>query len=157
MIEDHNAYLHEEKPYPLETLRHWYVTPFGGRSRDLSQGQVGINSRALDQNTSLIPNQDKVLISILGRGAPRPLYARTPFQVIALDSSTPSGLQKSPQGEAVLPLEETWDVIRRPYLQPKRGQALLLNGVASKISGRDPMELLAEALSQRFNRPSGGF
>ncbi len=150
MVEVRETHPSDEKPYPMETLRHWYVTPFGGRSTDLVRGQVGINSLALDQNTELIPDQDRVLISILGRGAARPLYSREPFQVVALDTSTPDGLAKSPQGEAVLPLDEAWDVVRRPYLQPRQGQALLLNGVASRVAGVDHRELLTKVLSQRL-------
>ena len=29
--------------FPVETLRHWYVTPFGGMSVELEPFQVGIN------------------------------------------------------------------------------------------------------------------
>ncbi len=152
MIEDRVAYPPDEKPYPLETLRHWYVTPFGGRSLDLSPGQVGINFLALDQNTDLVPNKDRVLISILGRGTARPLYSQTPFQVVALDSSTPDGLERSPQGEAVLPREDVWEIVKRPHLQPRKGEALLLNGVASKVLGVDPRELLASVLSQQLRK-----
>lgn len=146
------SYPPQEKPFPVETLRHWYVTPFGGRSLDLTAGQVGINSQALDQNTHLVPEQDKVLISILGNQNTRPLYTRAPFQVVALDPSRPDGLEKSPHGEAVLPVEEVWDVVRRPYLQPTQGQPLLLNSVASKVFGRDPAEIISDLLSRALRR-----
>ncbi len=146
------AYPPQEKPFPVETLRHWYVTPFGGRSLDLTAGQVGINYKALDQNTHLVPDQDKVLISILGRNTTRPLYTRTPFRVVALDPSRPDGLEKSPHGEAVLPVEEVWEIVRRPHLQPTFGQPLLLNSVASKIFGKDPAEIMSVLLSQTLQR-----
>ncbi len=143
-----------EKPYPFETLRHWYVTPFGGRSGELGPGQVGINAEALDQNTTLVPEQDRVLISLLGRSTRRPLYARDAFQVVALDVRLPDALQRSLHGEAVLPAEEAWEVVKRPYLQPHEGQALLLNSVAPRTFGMEPQELLAEALRRVRERGS---
>lgn len=144
-----------ERPYPVETLRHWYVTPFGGHSEDLALGQVGINARALQANTTLVPEQDRVLISLLGRSTHHPLYTRDPFQVVALEPDRPEALTLSPQGEAVLPREEAWEVVKRPYLQPHQGQPLLLNGVASRVLGRDPQEVLAEALRRYRERGSG--
>ncbi|MEE9237744.1 MAG: hypothetical protein V3U52_08160 [Thermoplasmata archaeon] len=156
MLDDRVTYPLHEKPFPFETLRYWYVTPFGGRSEDLSRGQVGINAEALDQNTELIPNQDRVLISIVGHSTRRPLYSRTPFKVVALDTRRPDGLEKSPRGEAVLPRDEPWDFVRRPYLQPRYGEPLLLNGVASRVLGRDPSELLSQLLRQGLGRLSDG-
>ncbi len=146
------AYPPQEKPFPVETLRHWYVTPFGGRSPDLHTGQVGINSQALDQNTRLVPERDKVLISILGNHDAKPLYTRRPFQVVALDPHRPDGLGKSPQGEAVLPVEEVWDFVSRPHLQPACGQPLLLNSVTWSVFGKDPIELMKDLLSQALRR-----
>lgn len=143
-----------QKPYPFETLRHWYVTPFGGRSEELAPGQVGINAKALNQNTTLVPEQDRVLISLLGRSTNRPLYARDPFQVVALDLNLPDALQRSRHGEAVLPAEHAWDAVRRPHLQPLEGEALLLNSVSSQVLGMDPRELLAEALRRVRGRGS---
>ncbi len=145
-----------EMPYPFETLRHWYVTPFGGRTGDLSPGQVGINARALNQNTDLTPHQDRVLISIVGQNTVRPLYTRMTFEVVALDSVTPDALGRSLQGEAVLPLEEPWDVVRRPYLQPREGEPLLLNSVATKVFGRDVSEVLNELLAKELARRREG-
>ncbi len=146
------AYPPQEKPFPVETLRHWYVTPFGGRSLDLRKGEVGINSEALDQNTNLVPDQDRVLISILSNSSVRPLYTRSAFSVVALDPSRPDGLEKSPHGEAVLPVEEVWDIVRRPHLQPTHGQPLLLNSVAWKVFGKDPSELMETILVQALRR-----
>lgn len=138
-------------PYPFETLRHWYITPFGGRSRELGPSQVGINSRALGQNTNLVPDEDRVLISILGQDTQRSLFSRDPFRVIALDPSRPEALGMSPEGEAVLPAEPAWEVIRRPYLQPAEGQNLLLNSVTSSLLGKDPREVLASVVAQRLH------
>lgn len=151
-----NPFGNDEKPFPFETLRHWYVTPFGGRSRDLAPGQVGINAEALDRNTDLIPEEDRVLISVLGRDTLRPLYTRTTFQVVALDDTRPDGLGKSPRGEAVLPEERAWEVVKRPYLQLRHGEPLVLNCVASKVFARDPREILTQLYRQDLGRRFGG-
>jgi hypothetical protein len=155
-MEDRNPYPYHEKPFPFETLRHWYVTPFGGRSPDLAPGQVGINAEALDRNTDLIPEEDRVLISILGKNTLRPLYTRTTFQVVALDERRPDGLDKSPHGEAVLPEEVAWEVVKRPYLQPRYGEPLVLNSVATKVFGKDPRELLSQLFMQDLEKRFGG-
>jgi len=52
-----------ELPYPIETLRFWYVSPFGGRSEGLASDQVGLNRQALAQNTELEPN-DRVAVGL---------------------------------------------------------------------------------------------
>jgi hypothetical protein len=40
--------------YPIERLRHWYVTPIGGQSKDLKPGEIGLNREALANNTDLV-------------------------------------------------------------------------------------------------------
>ena len=45
-------------PYPIETLKHWYVAPIGGMSVDLKPGQIGLNKEALADNTDLVPYQE---------------------------------------------------------------------------------------------------
>ncbi|MFQ5986924.1 MAG: hypothetical protein ACE5KQ_06160 [Thermoplasmata archaeon] len=142
-------------PFPVETLRHRYVAPFGGRSEELAEGEVGIHARALAQNTELVPRQDKVLISVLGPNRPRPLYTQTPFEVVALDARRPDALLKSSQGEAVLPRGPSWDIVRRPLLEPARGERLILNGVASRVLGEDPGSLLARVLRDHLSRRTG--
>ena len=111
---------------------------------------MGINARALEQNTQLVPRQDKVLISILGPNRPRPLYTQKPFEVVALDERRLDALLKSMNGEAVLPGRPSADVIRRPLLEPARGERLVLNGVASRVLGMDPRTVLARVLRDRL-------
>ncbi|MFQ5918699.1 MAG: hypothetical protein ACE5I4_01470 [Thermoplasmata archaeon] len=144
-----------ELPFPFETLRHRYVAPFGGRSEELAEGEVGINARALEQNTELVPRHDKVLISILGPNRPRPLYTQAPFEVVALDERRLDALMKSMQGEAVLPGAPLGDAVRRPLLEPAHGERLVLNGVASRLLGEDPRTLLARVLRDRLGRGRG--
>ncbi len=117
-------------------------------------GEVGINARALTQNTDLVSRQDKVLISILGPDHPRPLYTKKPYEVVALDERRPDALLRSLQGEAVLPEGPAWGTMRQPVLGPARGEKLVLNGVASRILGEDPRTLLGRVLRDHLGRRS---
>ncbi len=137
-------------PFPFETLRHRYVAPFGGRSKELTEGEVGINARALAQNTELVPRKDKVLISVLGLDRPRPLYMQTPFEVVALDERRLDALMKSTEGEAVLPDTPSGEILGHPLPGLARGERLVLNGVASRVLGEDPRALLARVLRDRL-------
>src|SRR3989475_11469026 len=78
--------------FPVETLRHWYVTPFGGMSPELEPFQVGINREALETNTSLDPSTHPVAVTVLGR-APQPLLLDRFFEVVPLDERHPEALR----------------------------------------------------------------
>lgn len=112
----------------METLRHWYVTPFGGISPDLGPSQVGILREAIELNTRLDPDMDRVRVSVVGHARRRPLLLDRTFEVVPLDESHPDALAQSPGGEAVLPEA---DVVRHPDVAPRRGDEVLLNGVWS--------------------------
>ena len=119
----------------METLRHWYVTPFGGTSPDLGLSQVGILRDALELNTRLDPIVDRVRVSVVGHGRLRPLLMDRFFEVVALDETHPDALEHSPMGEAVLP--EADAALRREDA-PRPGDEVLLNGVWSARVGTLP-------------------
>lgn len=139
----------------METLRYWYVTPFGGRSEDLSGQVIGINRSALEQNTELIPHQDSVVLGLLAQSSRRPLFFQTFFVVVALDETTPDALSKSPNGEAVLPADG-WEFLRRPYLPSEGRVDLILNGSLGKLLGPDPRRGLMEAVARALQKHRGG-
>jgi hypothetical protein len=117
-------------PYPVQTLKHWYVAPVGGFSPSLEPGQVGLCREALAENTDLVPFQDKVSLARLWEDRPRPLFMRKLFQVVALDKSSADALAKSAHGEVVLPLEESG---KRSWPEDlKAGEMVILNGVLSQ-------------------------
>ena len=118
-------------PYPFETLRHWYVSPFGGRTTELAEGQVGVNGEAREA---------------------RPYLIREHFVVVPLDASRPEALELSPRGEVVLPAGE-WDFVRRPQLQPNPGQALVIQKAPGRLAA-DPAAL-GELLALEFRRRRG--
>jgi hypothetical protein len=139
-------------PFPFETLRHWYVTPFGGHSGDLAFYQIGIRRDALEANTELDPEVDRVRIGLLGRRNVRPFLLDHPFEVVPLDDRRPEALAHSPLGEAVLP--EGDEVVRHPFPNLHPGDTVLMNGVAAKRLSQDP-EKLAKVLESLFREGYG--
>jgi hypothetical protein len=115
-------------PYPVETIKNWYVTVVGGQSADLKPNQVGVNMEALAENTDIVPNEDNVMISKLeGRGMP--LLIKKYFTVVPLDEKSPDALLKSPIGEVVFPVQ----VKKEWFLEPvKIGESVVLNNVMSQ-------------------------
>jgi len=140
----------ESLPYPIETIRYWYVSPFGGRSTELTTEQVGVNKEALAQNTELAP-RDQVSVGLAGSDPDRPWFFQEPFQVVPLDERRPEAAALSAHGEVVLP-EQEYDYVRRPHLQPRLGDAVVLKGTAAKRLDDDP-EWLAELLRKSVQRP----
>ena len=139
-------------PFPLETLRHWYVTPFGGHSAELSFYQIGIRREALEANTELDPEVDRVRIGLLGQRNARPYLIDHPFEVVPLDDRRPEALARSPQGEAVL--AEGDEVVRHPFPAAQPGDKVLINGVAAKRLLANP-EKLAAVLESLFREGYG--
>jgi len=117
--------------FPVETLRHWYVTPFGGLSPELSLYQIGINREALEVNTSLDPSLDRVRVTVLGR-VRRPIFFERFFEIVPLDERHPNALRWSPAGEAVLP---EGDQVMRPRESPHPGDEVVINNVPSHRLG----------------------
>ncbi len=116
-------------PYPIETLRHWYVTPIGGRSHELEPGELGMNKEAIVENTDLIPFEDRVLLSKLEGGSSRPLFTRKYFRVVPIDGTKPDALAKSLHGEAILPADDKETVSLRV------GEMVVINSVLSRRHG----------------------
>lgn len=117
--------------FPVETLRDWYVTPFGGMSTELGLFQVGINREALERNTSLDPASDRVRVTVLGR-LRRPILFDRFFEVVALDERHPGALRQSPMGEAVFP---EGDQVLRPRESPHPGDEVILSSAANQRLG----------------------
>jgi len=117
--------------FPVETLRHWYVTPFAGRSPELGLFQIGINREALERNTSLDPAMDRVRVTILGH-LKRPILFDRFFEVVPLDERHPDAYRQSPMGEAVFP---DGDEVLRPRDSPHPGDEVVLSSVASQRLG----------------------
>ncbi len=121
-------------PYPIEPFRYCYVTLVGGNSIELKPGQIGLNSRALSENTDLIPYQDRVIISKLDGSRVQPLYSKRYFTVVPIDSNKPDAYSKSRLGQVVFPQG------RNGFPDPvKTGDQVILNSV---LSGKHRNRLL---------------
>jgi hypothetical protein len=138
-------------PYPIETLRHCYLSPFGGRSKELKGVQVGIRREALERNTSIDPTEDRVTLAVLGAPSSKPLYLHEYFEVVPLDETRPTALRLSPWGELVLP-EEEWEFVRRPHLEVAYGTPLRMSAAATKLLGDEPGRRLAEIVAEELRR-----
>lgn len=115
---------------PIQPIKDWYVTLFGGRSRELTHDQVGINRHNLE-GVGLSPYLDRVSIRKIEDRKVVPLYARRWFEVVPLDESTPDALSKSPHGEAVL--SEELSTAEGDYLDLAKNEPIILNSVLSGV------------------------
>lgn len=140
-------------PYPVETLKHWYVTIVGGQSTELKPNQLGVNREALAENTDIVPYEDNVLVSKLENNRPQPLFAKEYFTVVPLDETSPDASSKSPKGEVVLPVlpkkQRSW------LLEPLRiGEPVILNNVLSQRFLRGFVRSLDGLLKKSSGQPS---
>lgn len=135
-------------PYPVETLKHWYIAPIGGQSPELKANQIGLNREALIENTDLVPYEDRVLISKLDGPEVRPLMIRDYFTVVPLDETSPDATSKSPCGEVVLPVQNKNDLLSGEF---RIGEPVVLNSV---LSQRYPGGL-ARVMENLLHRRSG--
>jgi hypothetical protein len=132
--------MNSKYPYPVQTLKHWYMAPVGGFSPSLEPGQVGLCGEALAENTDLVPFQDRVSLARLWGDRPSPLFMRKLFQVVSLDESSADAIVKSPHGEVVLPMEEAG---KRSWLgELEAGEMVILNGVLSRRPPRGKVRFL---------------
>lgn len=139
----------DDLPFPVETIRHWYVAPFGGRSEELEANEVGVNCLALAQNTDLRPS-DRVTVGLVGADPHRPWFLDERFAVVPLDMRTPEAAELSPRGEIVLP-RQPFDFVLRPHLQPDIGDAVVLKGAERRLD--ENPDWLKEILRKSVRRP----
>lgn len=140
----------DDLPFPIETLRHWYVAPFGGRSSELDANEVGVNRVALQRNTDLRP-EDPVTLGLVGGEGHPPWFLEERFSVVPLDLGKPEASVLSPRGEIVLP-NPPFDFVRRPHLQPDIGDAVVLKGVQRRLD--ENPDWLKELLAKSVRRPA---
>lgn len=137
---------------PIEPVKDWYVTFFGGRSVELEPGQVGINRENL-KKTRLTPYVDRVYIRKLSENKRVPLYMRSSFEIVPLDEATPDAFSKSPIGEAVLP--EEYGLTRQLMVEELRiKEPVILNNVLSRVVGNP--EDWAHVLAASYTLNRGG-
>ena len=135
-------------PYPVETLKNWYVTIIGGQSGDLKPNQIGVNREALAENTDIMPYENVLISKLEGRG--EPLMTKKYFAVVPLDDASPDATSKSPLGELVLPVQD----IEHGRLFPEPfeiGEMIVINNVLGQRYFRG----LPGALDRLIKKRSG--
>lgn len=121
--------------FPVETLRHVYVTPFGGFSPDLEEGELGIHREALEANTDLEPWRDVVTLTKLAASTRVPFIVRYLFRVVPVDEGMRDAWAKTQRGEAVLPHEQPGVPSESARLDLAKGDDLVLNAVLARRLG----------------------
>lgn len=119
--------------FPVQTLRHVYLTPFGGFSPDLVEGELGLSAGALAR-TELRPD-DLVTIGKVDARARIPFILKQLFRVVPIDAAMRDAWAKAWRGEAVLPHEQPGAVADSARLDLARGDELLINGVLARRLG----------------------
>lgn len=101
-------------------------------------------------NTTLDPEQDRVRVTILGRGGLRPILFDRFYEVVPLDERHPEALRRSPRGEVVF---SEGDEVLRGEEAPRIGDEVILNNVLSARLGigseREALDVILEELIRR--------
>ena len=89
--------------YPIEVVSDIYVSRIGGFSYELGKREIGINSKALEINTSIIANETYAKLRFFDE-KPYPYFFRRSFRIVGLEENM-EGYEYSPNGEVVLPAD----------------------------------------------------
>ncbi len=105
--------------YPLEIVSDIYLSKVGGYSYELGEKEIGINAKALEMNTSLIPNETFVTIRLFG-GKIKPYFFKKRFLIVGIEDNMDC-YELTKNGEVVLSesLGETVEV----------GEEVIINAV----------------------------
>ncbi|HVL47538.1 MAG TPA: hypothetical protein VM889_03180 [Candidatus Thermoplasmatota archaeon] len=122
-------------PYPIEPIRHRYVTPFGGFTYELQPWQVGLVRPALA--TTALAAGARVLVSAVLDGRAKPLFARRWYEIVPLDPrATPDAAGRGAHGEAVFSSFEL-DEADTAVGDVEEGSPVVLNAAENLLYGRD--------------------
>lgn len=109
--------------YPKEIIADTYLSRVGGFSSELENSEIGINSKALEINTSIISNETKASIKFLDDRI-IPYFLRRRYTVVGLEEYM-EGYEYSKQGEVVFSTD-----LRKEF-SGKLGKEVILNTVES--------------------------
>jgi len=102
-------------PYPMEVVSDIYVSKIGGFSCELGSREIGINSKALEINTSIIANETYAKLRFFDE-KPYPYFFRRSFRIVGLEENM-EGYEYSLNGEVVLPADfEDENVVGREVM-----------------------------------------
>lgn len=87
--------------FPVEIISDIYLSKIGGFSYELNRNEIGINAKALEQNTSIIANETYASIKML-ESKPKPYFFRKKYLVIGIEKNMEC-YELTQNGEVVLP------------------------------------------------------
>ncbi|MET1123953.1 MAG: hypothetical protein ABWW66_01655 [Archaeoglobaceae archaeon] len=87
--------------YPVEVIADMYLSRVGGYSGELGEREIGINAKALEVNTSIIPNETYATLSFPGRRA-KPYFFRKKYVIVGVEENMEC-FEMTRSGEVVLP------------------------------------------------------
>jgi len=112
--------------YPVEVISDTYMSRIGGFSYELDRKEIGINAKALELNTSIIPSETIATLRTFDDRIP--YFFKKRFVVVAVEENMDC-YSLTANGEIVLP-EEMKDE------KMKVGEEVILNTVESfRIDG----------------------
>ncbi len=115
--------------YPVEVLSDVYLSKIGGFSPEIDINEIGINSKALSMNTSIIANETVAVLRILDRKG-KPYFLDKRFLIIGIEEWMDC-YELSSNGEVVLSSELEDDFSK--FL----GRGIIINTIESFRIGRD--------------------
>lgn len=129
----------------MEVISDTYLSKIGGFSYELDRREIGINAKALELNTSIIPSE--TIATLRTFGDKRPYFFRKRFVVVAVEENMDC-YGMTANGEVVLP-EEMRDEKMRV------GEEVIVNTVESfRIDGdyRNVAKAMLWHLESRIRR-----
>ncbi|WP_290596612.1 MULTISPECIES: hypothetical protein [unclassified Archaeoglobus] len=132
--------------YPVEVISDTYLSKVGGFSYELDRNEIGINAKALEVNTSIIPNETFATLRTFDDR--RPYFFKHRFVVVAVEENMDC-YGMTANGEVVLP-----DDIKGK-MRVKVGEDVIVNTVESfRIDGdyRNVTKAILWHLESRIRR-----
>ncbi len=135
--------------YPVEVVAETYLSRVGGFSEEIERGEIGINSKALEVNTSIIANVTVADLRFFGER--KPYYLRRKFVIVGVDENM-DAYDLTRNGEVVLP-EDIRDELAE-IAESVEGREVIINTVESfRVDG--DYSKVVEAVLWRMRSISG--
>lgn len=109
--------------YPQEVISDTYVSIIGGFSPELDERDAGINSKALEVNTSIIANETLARMKFFDE-QPYPFFFKRKYRIVALEDHM-QGYEGSVNGEVIFSTELIDE------LKERLGAGVIINTVES--------------------------
>ncbi|HID43373.1 MAG TPA: hypothetical protein EYP30_06330 [Archaeoglobaceae archaeon] len=127
--------------YPQEIIADIYVSRIGGFSPELEKREAGINSKAIEMNTSIIADETYARLKFLDE-KPYPFFLKKKYRIVGLEENM-EGYEESSNGEVVL----SYDL--KDELEQKVGSEVIINTVETFRLG-DETSAIEKILGKTF-------